>query len=490
MVQFNQCHPKANTKLYYSVITAHLLNITLSMTKFDELNQRYPNLIPVEVLRANVSIIDLAIHYGYELQRNKGRSRPVLQHLTFQDVIIIKNPAQPNQQLYQQAGNFADSGTIIDFIRHRFTTVFASFNQAGQAEFRNITNVLYHYLRIDPTHLPQSPTLTTPVVKANSQQPFTKDHFDLRPLEPSNYLHQRHISAQTLSRPEFASLVFTQVTYFDSVRGHTDCFLTAKAHPERTYRTFSNVAFLYHNGPSSQVTGLEVRNQQLKRHAPGSDRLRSVFVTNPPPQAERFYVLESAIDALSHQQLRSLRGDDAFNSVYFSTGGQLTPQQVGTIIGYLDQFKKAPEWKLMLAFDNDVKGHLYDLQFIQLLIAAQLPLSSLVMDDKTMGYQLPGQAVYGPIVAALLGQIETYNKCLPAGMTMESVPASQPELARQLITLKDDSGQLVVSIPQERAPLSAVSRMLLALTQFDEHIGIEKSGAKDYNEELMRREVV
>ena len=116
------------------------------MTKFDEIKEHYSNLIPVEVLRAKISIVELDIQYGYQLLPKKGRNRPVLQHHTYQDVIIIKNPADASQQVYQQAGNFADSGTIIAFIRHRLTTVFTVFNRAGQSEFTNSISVLYDYL--------------------------------------------------------------------------------------------------------------------------------------------------------------------------------------------------------------------------------------------------------------------------------------------------------------------------------------------------------
>ena len=455
------------------------------MTKFDELQERYPDLIPVETLRATVSIIELAIQYGYELQPRKGRNRPVLQHPTYLDVIIIKNPADASQQLYQQAGNFADAGTIIDFIRHRLTTVFAAFNRSGESEFRNTIQVLYDYLRLDPQGVKCNREMTTKIVESGLKPPFTKEDFDLRPLEKINYLHQRHITSQTLSRPEFVDQVVTQVTYFDPVRGHADSFASVKEHPERAYLTFHNVAFLYYNGVSAEVTGLELRNEQLKRHAPGSDRISSVFVSNPPPVAERFYVLESAIDVLSHQQLRIQRGDDDFDSVHFSTGGQLTPQQVGTISRYIAQFAKSPDWRLYLAFDNDTKGYLYDLQFIQQLLAPKFPLRSVAVGLKAIGYQLPQEEMYRPLQAALLDQIGTYNQGVKDQMPSDSGLVHSLELSSRLITIRANQGSIVLSIPEAIETLSVVSRILLALTPLHERIGIEKSSVKDFNQELM-----
>ena len=455
------------------------------MTKFDELRERYPDLIPVETLRASVSIIDLAIQYGYELLPRKGHSRPVLQHLAYQDVIIIKNPAEASQQLYQRAGHFSDAGTIIDFIRHRLTTVFAALNHPGESEFRNATRVLYDYLRLDPQRVRLNPEITTPIVKSALPLPFTVDHFDLRPLEKTNYLHQRHITPQTLGRPEFVDQVVTQVTYFDPVSGIADSLATVKEHPERAYMTFHNVAFLYRNGLSAAVSGLEVRNKQLKRHAPGSDRLRSVFVSNPPPVAKRFYVLESAIDALSHRQLRYQRGDDGFDSVYFSTGGQLTAQQVGTITRYIAQFTKSPDWQLQLAFDNDTKGHLYDLHFIQQLLAPQFPLRSVTAGLNAIGYQLPGEDIYRPLQATLLDQIKIYNQGVEDQMFPETDSISSPESGRGLIEVHAAKGAITLRIPEAIESLSVVNKILLTLTPLGERVDIEKSSVKDFSQELV-----
>jgi hypothetical protein len=327
--------------------------------------------------------------------------------------------------------------------------------------------------------------MTSRTESRNFGHPSPKSSFDLPPLEKTNYLHQRHITPQTLERPEFVNQVVTQVNYFDPVRGYTESFLTAKAHPERAYLTFHNVAFLYYNGLSREVTGLELRNEQVKRHAPGSDRLSSVFVSNPPPQTERFFVMESTIDSLSHRQLRSLGGDDAFNSVYFATGGQLTPQQVNTIIGYMAQFTKSPKWQLHLAFDNDTKGYLYDLQFIHQLVAPKFPLRSIPVGLNWIGYQLPQEEIYRSIQEALLDQIATYNRGVEAQMPPDSSLVSSPELNSRLITIRAEKGPIVVSIPEINEALSAVSRVLLTLTQLDERIRIEKSLAKDFNQELM-----
>ena len=457
------------------------------MTRFDELKERYPNLIPIQELRSNVSIVELAIQYGYEAQLHKGKSRPVLEHPGYKDTIIIKNPQDAAQQVYQRAGDFTDSGTIIDFVRNRLGTVFSTFNRPGQHEFKNVTSVLYDYLRIAPEHVIQNRKVTAKLAEAGVKQPFTKEQFDIRALGEDNYLNQRQIAPQTLNRAEFAGKVVSQITYFDPAKGHTESYLTAREHPERKYLQFTNVAFPYFNGQSTEVTGLELRNENVKLHAPGSDRLSSVFVSNPPPKAEHFYVMESAIDALSHRQLRQIQGDEKFNSVYFSTGGQLTPQQVNTMSRYISSFEKNDNWKIELGFDNDTSGYRFDLQFIQQLTAAKFPLSPTVGGTNRVAYLLPEQETYKPVREALLERIDNFNKDVQAQFVRsEGDTLGQKEMSSQLIQVSRN-GQLVqISIPEVATSLSAVSKLLLEVTGLHQRIKVEKSCAKDYNQELTR----
>lgn len=458
------------------------------MTKFEELKERYPNLIPVQELRANVSIIELAIQHGFEPQLHKGHNRPVLEHPTYNDVIIIKNPQDAAQQVYQRGGDFTDSGTIIDFIRNRLSTVFATYNRPGEHEFKNITSVLYDYLRIDPTQVNQNRLASSSISTTDgTKQQFAREQFDIRPLEPDNYLTRREIAPQTLDRSEFVNKVVSQVSYFDPRTGHTENFMTVREHPERHYLQFNNVAFPYYNGLSSEIMGLELRNEKIKLHAPGSDRYGSVFISNTPPVASQFFVMESAIDALSHQQLRSIKGDTAFNAVYFSTGGQITPEQVNTITRYIGSFEKTPDWKISLNFDNDTKGHRFDLQFIQQLTATKFPMSSTVGGINRMSYLLPEQESYRPIQEALLQRVDLFNKNVQAqfGRTDQDT-LGQKELTSQQITISRSGSQVALSIPESCPALTAVCKYLLELTGLSQRIGINKACAKDLNEDLVR----
>ena len=458
------------------------------MTKFDELKERYPNLIPVEELRANVSIVELAVQYGYEPQLQKGKSRPVLEHPAYNDTIIIKNPQDAGKQIYQRAGDFTDSGTIIDFIRNRLGTVFSMFNRPGEHEFRNITNVLYDYLRIDPSHVDKNRKATASITSAaTAKQQFTKELFDIRALEENNYLTKRQIAPETISRPEFANKVVSQVTYLNPATGHTEDFLTVKEHPERKYLTFTNVAFPYYNGLTSEITGLELRNENIKLHAAGSDRFSSVFVSNPPAKTSEFFVLESAIDALSHQQLRSIRGDKAFNSVYFSTGGQLSPQQVDAITRYMGAFEKTPDWKINLAFDNDPKGYRFDLQFIQQLVATKFPMSPTVGGLNRVSYLLPEEEAYRSIRDTLLGHVDAYNANVHAQFAKtEHDTLGHKELQSQQIVVSRAGGQIAISIPETSSALSTFCHDILELTGLNQRVGIAKACGKDFNEDLTR----
>ncbi len=451
------------------------------MTKFDELNKRFPNLIPVQELRSNVSIVELAIHYGYLPKRHKGRKRPVLEHVAYNDVILIKNAQDASQQVYQRVGNFTDSGTIIDFVRNRLSTVFSSFNQSGKDEFRTIVQVLYDYLRVDVDQIALNRRATSQLIERGPKPAFSLDLFDLRPLETNNYLQTRHIRSEIINSPEFIHRIATQITYFDAQKKQVVDFTAVKESPDHPHILFSNVAFPYYDGLSTEVRGLEIRNAGIKLHAPGSDRSGSVFVSNPPPKAEQFFVLESAIDALSHKQLRFMQGDNAFSAVYFSTGGQLTSQQVNTITRYINSIKKASNWTINLAFDNDPKGHAFDLQFIQQLLITKFPLRAVSVGTYKIGYAFPNQEANSPFIEELLERIKSYNKTISLESLVNPIESG---LTNQLITIDQTADQITLSMPESSGPLSFLTKSLLELSRLNKRICINKSNAKDFNQDI------
>lgn len=460
------------------------------MTKFDQLKERYPNLIPIPELRANVSIIELAIHWGYKLKGKKGKMRPVLEHAAYDDTIIVKNPKNPAQQVYQRSGDFTDAGTIIDFVRNRLSTVFSVYNQPTGHPLTNITRVLYEYLKIDPEYVKVNQEAISKPFQEEDKRIFAIDQFDIRPLAEGNYLTQRCITPETIARPEFIGKIVTQISYFDPVARQAVDWSLAKANPMLDYIQFSNIAFPYYNGQSTRVTGLELRNKNVKLHATGSDRYSSVFVSNPPAQASRFYVLESVIDVLSHQQLRSMRGDTCFDSVYFSTGGQLTPEQTQTIFRYIATFDKSADFTIYLAFDNDIKGCLYDLQFVQQLTFRGFPMNPITASQGRVAYALPKQDIYQPLRTHFLSQVEAFNQdCQQKFRHNKSHLPSYDELNKQLILVSRLSMETQISIPETFVAVSFVALLLLDLLGLHKRIQVAKAKAKDFNEELVLDQV-
>lgn len=452
------------------------------MTKFDQLKERYPNLIPIPELRANVSIIELAIHWGYRSKQQKGKTRPVLEHSAYEDTIIVKNPQSPARQVYQRSGDFSDAGTIIDFVRNRLVTVFSGYNRPGEHELTTITRVLYDYLRIDPEYVKVNPKAISKQVEDTDRRPFDIGQFDIRPLQESNYLTKRCITPKTVSRPEFMGKIVTQVSYFDPVARQAVDWSFTKENPKREYVQFTNIAFPYYDGQSTLVTGLELRNKNVKLHAAGSDRYSSVFVSNPPAQVSHFYVLESVIDVLSHQQLRSMRGDDRYDSVYFSTGGQLTPQQVRTIFRYISSFDKSADFAIHLAFDNDAKGCLYDLQFIQHMAILRFPMMPVASPSGRVVYSLPEQENYRLCCEELLDHIKRFNQTTFLGKVGLTLAPAERDKQQIIVSRSDVHTQ--ISIPETIPALTAICLALLKLTNMNGRVKIKKASFKDFNEDL------
>ena len=455
------------------------------MTRFDALKEAFPDLIPIHEYRANISIYELAVHYGYTQVLTKGQSQPIFQHPAHQDRIIIRNPAHPAEQFYQGDAHFLDSGTLIDFVRNRLSTVFSVFNQSGQHEFLNIIQVLTDYLKIHPDLLTRNRSAL--VIGSGAQSSFNREIYDIRPLLNDNFLLKTGIASSIIQGSEFHGKVFSQITYLNPETGHSERFSTVKINADRQYLKVSNLVFPLSNGNSEDVTGYEVGNDQFPQYLPGSDQLSSVFISNLPPASLRFVVLESVLDAMAHRQLRSIRDDESFNSVYFSTGGQLTPEQISTISRTVGALNKLPDWKIVLSFDTTIKGHRYDLQFVQQLVAPHFPLSLTVAMANRIGYILPTGDLHLIIREALLKRVEFFNGNVRGQIPYsEADDLSKKELNLQLIGISQIGQQTVLYIPETVAALFAISSALLELTGLEKRISFDKSLSKNFRKDLER----
>jgi len=289
--------------------------------------------------RERVPILQLAEHLGYKPVKGKyTKARPVLKDASG-DTILIKNPTNPSIQMYWNLGNNREHGSVIDFVKHNLSR----FDVQGRNETDSINKILSQFAGIaydNTKYLDQS---------IDTQKTFVLEEF--KPVIPEvknlHYLTtQRKISEKTLN--EF--LPFIRIIDNNG---------------------YKNVAFPYVIADQDdRIRGFEIRNYGgFKSFSAGGDKVNATWVADFSPVkagVQKVFFFESAIDALSFFEIKPVPFEKE-TSVFVSSGG----------FPCISQFKHVLDAYPLMAsvyacHDNDLSGHLFDIQLACLRIGKTL----------------------------------------------------------------------------------------------------------------------
>jgi hypothetical protein len=279
-------------------------------------------------LRRRIPLVDFAQAHGYEIDRQKGKKWPLLRHPSGDRVIVI-NPGHPANQGYFNPENDQDKGTLIQFVTNRLGWLFPEDREQEPAW--NVNQILHAWLRMP---FPERRWLAKTSAPSRHGEKVDGALFRpslLEPLRDPGWLLSRGISRSTLGNVRFSERVLQC-----RIGGHV------------------NVAFPYRESPDGPVVGAELRNYVFKGHQLGSARSRSLWFSRPPAELRSLVVCESALDALSHFELRGEQGQ-----AYASFGGHLTAGQISCLRIALASMATEQEIKLVIGVDADVPGHAY-----------------------------------------------------------------------------------------------------------------------------------
>jgi Toprim-like/Protein of unknown function (DUF3991) len=279
--------------------------------------------------RGQVSIIQIAEYLGYIYNKSKGKIRPQYEHPNG-DKVIISNPDDNNRQIYFNRDGSNDKGSVIDFIKYRLSDFR---NISYQKDMDGVNQVLKQFTNEPIAIIP-------PQYQAPKIEKSTFDITQFTVITPSvnqlEYLSNRGLNEKTLT-------VFQK--HIGLVR-------------DKQNGAFSNIGFPYKND-RGEVTGFELRNNDFKGHARGTDKEASVWIADFAllKEATRsVFLFESAIDAMSFYQIYE-RQYDFKNSAFISFGGSVAPKQIDTVT------KSYPNARFFSGFDNDYNGNMYDIMF-------------------------------------------------------------------------------------------------------------------------------
>ncbi|WP_223654494.1 toprim domain-containing protein [Hymenobacter psoromatis] len=422
-------------------------------------------------VKKDINLVDLVLTLGY--QHNRAKSGSDIEKGKFHtfdykgkpgldQVIIYKNPA--GDYLYFNRADDRDKGSVIDFLKHRIENprIDGVMATPGKNIWASVIENAKRFLNLPAAERSTSHQLQQRIEPVQRGDAYVPDFLrKTTPLTDTAYLMHRGLSPETLASPLFAGRILNHVH-------------TGETKDGRPYK-FVNTAFpqLYQDS----IVGLEIKANGFKGQAADSLNSAALWLSNTNSKTTTLVVAESAIDALSHYQLKQ-----PTNALYASTSGQLTDNKV-TELKHLVENNNLKTVKL--ALDNNLEGHLFDTRMIVGLARPATPMGIV--------RTLPGlitvaiHSVQDEPVSRLHREAKAYNQQVLENYRKVAGPeaASGPTLDIELIKASkvgDHSYQF--HVPKRLETLSAFNQALINAFPMVAKVELEKSKANDWNDQL------
>ncbi|MBJ6111299.1 toprim domain-containing protein [Hymenobacter sp. BT523] len=357
--------------------------------------------------KQSIDLVDYATRrHGYDVKKAGPRGHWHQLEKDGEMLIVSRNG---DHQVYLNPGDDRDSGSIIDFVKTRENQTLGQVRQTlrqylGEPEqgWQAATSppppapAAYAPKPTGPTEMESEAERRARLVAA-----VMGTHAS---LTDRSYLHQRHLSDETIDSPAFQGRVFT------SQQGN-----------------FRNTAFPLYN--EHGIATVEQRNNEYKHllQLPKT----GVWVSHPTEgkdtPVQRLVVSESPVDAMSYHQLHHRGAQGQPNTLYVATSGTVTERQVELIQKLID--KQEPK-EVVLANDNDAAGRRFNINYLNEL---QVPRRAREVADGQVAYDEAPRQVEWHATAA--GKYHT-------ALRVEHHHASRAEGTEQLSQLTAQVQQL------------------------------------------------
>ncbi|GAB2961546.1 hypothetical protein GCM10027048_32100 [Hymenobacter coalescens] len=303
--------------------------------------------------KRDIDLVDYAQRQGYTIKKESRRGD--WHHLVKDDEHVIVT-RKGDHQVYLNTGDDRDAGSIIDFAKTR----------GGDGHGLNLGQVrqqLREYLDGAPAPARQYATqYATPPDTARLSSLPVGDPEQARQAEEER---RTRLISQVLG----VKKELTDRSYLNG-RGITDATLDNPAFQGRIFTAqqneHKNTVFPLYN--EHGLASVEQKNEHYKSLLPLPKN--GIWVSHPTDgkdtPVERVVVSESAIDSLSHFQLK--HGQDPKNTLYIATSGTPTEAQIALIQRVID--KQQPR-EVVLANDRDAGGRQFNINYLNELQPAR-----------------------------------------------------------------------------------------------------------------------
>jgi len=422
-------------------------------------------------VKKDLNLVDLVLTLGYQHNRAKSgsdiekgkfhtfdyRGKPGLDQ-----VIVYQAPS--GDYLYFNRADDRDKGSVIDFLKHRVENPrIAGITAApGKNIWASVIENARRFLNLPAAERRTSPRLQQRLAPVQRGDAYVPDFLrQTAPLTDTAYLTHRGLSPETLASPLFAGRLLNHVH-------------TGVGKDGRPYK-FVNTAFpqLYRDS----IVGLEIKAHGFQGQAADSLNSAALWLSNTTSKTTTLVVAESAIDALSHYQLKQ-----PTNALYASTSGQVTDNQVTELKRLVADHNLKT---VKLALDNNLAGHLFDTRLIAGLARPATPMGVV--------RNLPGlltvalHSVQDEPVSRLHREAKAYNQQVLENYRKVAGPEAVPGPTLDMELIKaakvgDHSYQF--HVPKRLETLAAFNQALLNAFPMVAKVELEKSKANDWNDQL------
>ncbi|MGI4734212.1 MAG: toprim domain-containing protein [Janthinobacterium lividum] len=433
----------------------------------------------LERFKRAIDLVDYAQRQGYEVKK-EGKRGDWHQLEKEGEVLIVTR--KDDHQVYLNTGDDRDKGSVIDFAKTR----------GGDGHGLNLGQVrqqLREYLNdgpaptrvyVQPVDVVRLSALPVGDERQAEEERKTRLIAEVlgvkKELTDRTYLHSRGIEDKTLDSPAFQGRIFTA-----------------------QQNEHKNTAFPLYN--ENGLASVEQKNEHYKNLLPLPKN--GVWVSHPTEgkntPVERVVVSESAIDSLSHHQLK--HGQDNKNTIYIATSGTPTEAQVALIQRVID--KQEPK-EVVLANDRDAGGRQFNMNYLNELHPARpltpvadqeaykeasRPVEWHATSDKyhtalKVAYHHDSTEAGAPQVQQLTDRVAKMNGTQEAGPTIdiEVQRSTERETVLRLSVARADTAQLEViahELYRQREQLRPEQER-----QQETFIRVDYPLAKDYNRDL------
>jgi hypothetical protein len=430
--------------------------------------------------KRDIDLVDYAQRHGYQVEK-EGKQGNWHQLKKDDEMLIVTRKG--DHQVYLNPGDDRDKGSVVDFAKTRGA-------EGHGLNLGQVRQELRQYLDGNPAP-PREYAQPVDVAKLNAlpvgpeQERQAQEERKTRlisevlgvnkELTDRSYLHSRGIEDKTIDAPAFQGRIFTA-----------------------QQNEHKNTAFPLYN--EQGLASVEQKNNDYKNLL--AVPKNGVWVSHPTEGKDtpvaRVVVSESAIDSLSHYQLKSEQ--EKKNTIYIATSGTPTEAQVALIQRVID--KQAPK-EVVLANDRDAGGRQFNINYLNELQPARAltpvagqeaykeatrPVEWHATSDKyhasmkvTMHHESAAQGA--PQVEKLTEQVNRMNSTQPEpSIQTEVLRSTERETVIRLSVAKSDLVQLEVvgqELYRQREQLRPPQER-----QAEPFLRVEYATAKDWNREL------